>query len=441
MKIHLRMLGCRLNQAEIEAMARQLEAQGHHITDDPAEADQMIVNTCAVTQDATRSSRKLIRELHRAGENAAISVTGCYAQISPDEINVLPGVARVVDNAGKDSIVEAITGVPVEPFDHEPLGREIAPGALGRTRAFVKVQDGCDNACTFCVTTVARGEGRSRTPAEVIEEIRWLSANGYQEAVLTGVHLGSYGHDRGDRDGLLHLTRAILNETGIPRLRLSSLEPWDLSPGFFELWADDRLCRHLHLPLQSGCDATLRRMRRNTTQAEFRALVEAARAAIPGVSITTDVIVGFPGETDEEFASSAAFIEEMDFSGLHIFRYSPRPGTPAARMRGHVSAAAKKARSAELHALAATMEQRFAERFAGESLPVLWESVSAATTDGYVNVGYTDNYIRVRGVHQRVLSNHITAAHMETFDAENRMMRVQPTMPEAAFDEGNRIIL
>lgn len=441
MKIHLRMLGCRLNQAEIDAMARQLEAQGHHITDDPAEADQMIVNTCAVTQDATRSSRKLIRELHRAHENAAITVTGCYAQISPDEIDVLPGVARVVDNAGKDSIVETITGVPVEPFDHEPLGRETIPGALGRTRAFVKVQDGCDNACTFCVTTVARGEGRSRTPADVIEETRWLSANGYQEAVLTGVHLGSYGHDLGDADGLLHLTRAILNETGIARLRLSSLEPWDLSPDFFTLWADDRLCRHLHLPLQSGCDATLRRMRRNTTQAEFRALVEAARAAIPGLNITTDVIVGFPGETDEEFASSAAFIAEMDFAGLHIFRYSPRPDTPAARMRGHVSAAAKKARSAQLHALAATMEQRFAERFAGESLPVLWESVSGATTDGYVNVGYTDNYIRVRGVHQRVLSNHITAARMETFDSGSRMMRVQPTMPEAVLDDGDPIIL
>jgi threonylcarbamoyladenosine tRNA methylthiotransferase MtaB len=334
MRIHLRMLGCRLNQAEIDMMARQFQQQGHEIVDDPALADHIIVNTCAVTTVAAKDSRKLIRELHRANETAQLNVTGCYAQIAPDDIAVISGVNRVVGNLEKESLVEQITGAPPDPFDVEPISRDELPGAMGRTRAFVKVQDGCDNACTFCVTTIARGAGRSRSLHEVVDEIRYLHASGYQEAVLTGVHLGSYGHDLGNTDGLGHLVQAILADTDISRLRVSSLEPWDLSPDFFDLWQDSRLCRHLHLPLQSGCDATLKRMARRTTQAQFSQLVQAARERIPGVSITTDVIVGFPGETEDEFATSEAFIEQMAFSGLHVFRYNRRPGTAAARMRG-----------------------------------------------------------------------------------------------------------
>jgi threonylcarbamoyladenosine tRNA methylthiotransferase MtaB len=428
MRIHLRMLGCRLNQAEIDTLARQFQQQGHEIVADPALADRFVVNTCAVTQEATVSSRKLVRELHRANQDAEITVTGCYAHIAPDEIGVLPGVARVVDNLGKDTLVEQITGVPVETFDHEPISRELPIGALGRTRAFVKVQDGCDNSCTFCITTVARGKGRSRSIAEVLDEIHYLAEVGYQEIVLTGVHLGSYGHDLGNSDGLRHLVETILARTSIPRVRLSSLEPWDLSPEFFDLWQDPRLCRHLHLPLQSGCDATLRRMRRNTTRAEFRALVAAARARIPGLSITTDVIVGFPGETDDEFSASAAFVEEMDFAGLHVFRYSRRPGTPAARMKGHVSSEAKKQRSAHLRTLSAELERRFAERFQGQTLPVLWEQVIGSTGDGFVNVGYTDNYIRARAVHPRVLSNHITPARMGVYDQEQQQVIAEPLL-------------
>jgi threonylcarbamoyladenosine tRNA methylthiotransferase MtaB len=414
MKVHLRTLGCRLNQSEIDSMARQFQQQGHEIVDDPALAEWFVVNTCAVTNEATASSRQMIRELGRANPNGQITVTGCYAQISPDEIRVLPHVARVVDNQAKERLVELTTGVPVQPFDHEPLERDQdARGALGRTRAFIKVQDGCDNACTFCVTTVARGAGRSRSLAEVVDEIRYLHAAGYQEAVLTGVHLGSYGHDLGDEQGLVRLVRTVLNDTDIPRLRLSSLEPWDLSPEFFDLWQNPRLCRHLHLPLQSGCDSTLKRMLRRTNQRQFRALVQAARERVPGVSITTDVIVGFPGETDEEFAISEDFIREMAFAGLHVFRYSKRPGTAAARMRGHVSDAVKKQRSTRLRALADEMERQYAAQFAGAVLDVLWEQITGATEDGFVNVGYTDNYIKVRGVHPRVLTNMITPARMD----------------------------
>lgn len=429
MKVHLRMLGCRLNQAEIDAMARQLQGQGHEIVATPEEADEVIVNTCAVTQEATNGSRKLIREIHRANPTARTNVTGCYAQIAPDDIKGLPGVARVVDNAHKDTLVETLTGQPLPTFDREPIARDEAlPGAAGRTRAFVKVQDGCDNACTFCVTTVARGEGRSRRIDEVVQEIRWLHAAGFQEAVLTGVHLGSYGHDLGAHDGLLHLVQAILSDTDLPRLRLSSLEPWDLSPGFFNLWADRRLCRHLHLPLQSGCDATLRRMRRNTSQAGYRTLVAAARVAIPGLSVTTDVIVGFPGETEAEFANSRAFIEEMAFSRLHVFRYSRRPGTPAARMKHHISKADKRARSAALLAHSKAQEAAFARSQIGQTHSVLWEQVIGSTEAGFINVGYTDNYVRVRGVHPRPLTNLITQAVLTDFDAESGQAVCQPML-------------
>jgi len=427
MKVHLRTLGCRLNQSEIDTMARQFRQQGHEIVDDPAQAEWFVVNTCAVTNEATHSSRQLIRELNRANAGGQITVTGCYAQIAPSEIGVLPGVARVVDNMAKDNLVSTLTGVPLEPFDEEPLTRQEAiKGASGRTRAFIKVQDGCDNACTFCVTTIARGAGRSRPLAEILNEIRYLQGIGYQEAILTGVHLGSYGHDTGDPNGMVKLVRAILDETDIPRLRLSSLEPWDLSPEFFDLWENPRLCRHLHLPLQSGCDSTLKRMLRRTNQTQFSALMRAARERVPEMGVTTDVIVGFPGETDEEFAISEVFIAEMDFAGLHVFRYSKRPGTAAARMRNHLPESVKKERSAHLHALSEQMEIRFAERAAGQTLPVLWEHVGGATQDGFLNVGYTDNYIRVGCVHPRVLTNEITPARLVRY--ERRQMEVIPVM-------------
>jgi threonylcarbamoyladenosine tRNA methylthiotransferase MtaB len=417
MKIHLRTLGCRLNQSEIDSMARQFRTQGHEIVDDPALADQVIVNTCAVTQDATRASRHMIRDMNRTNPAAQITVTGCYAQISPSEIAVLPNVTRVIDNLAKDILVETITGQPVEPFDIEPISRGNNLAAYERTRAFIKVQDGCDNACTFCVTTIARGAGRSRPLPEVIREIQYLHASGYQEVVLTGVQLGSYGHDLGDANGLVNLVRAILAETDIPRVRLSSLEPWDLSADFFQLWENPRLCRHLHLPLQSGCDTTLKRMRRRTNQESYRALVLAARQNVPDMRLTTDVIVGFPGETDEEFQISESFIQQMDFAGLHVFRYSKRPGTAAARMRGHLDEAVKKVRSASLIIWAENAERRYAERFVGQTLPVLWEHVAGATEDGFINVGYTDNYIRVRAIHPRALTDHTTPARMERYEA------------------------
>jgi threonylcarbamoyladenosine tRNA methylthiotransferase MtaB len=435
MKVHVRHLGCRLNQSEIETMARQFAAQGHELVDDPASAEQIVVNTCAVTLDATRDSRKLIRQLHRASPDAQIAVTGCYAQIAPDEIAVLPGVRRVVGNLEKEALVPQITGQPLEPYDIEPIQRGEPPW-VGRTRAFIKAQDGCDNACTFCVTTIARGAGRSRQPDDLLREIRLMLAAGYREIVLTGVHLGSYGHDLGDQCGLYHLVQRILAETDAPRLRLSSLEPWDLTPDFFKLWRDSRLCPHLHLPLQSGCDATLRRMARRTTQRQFAALVAAARAHITDPCITSDVIVGFPGETDAEFAQSRAFVEAMDFAGLHVFRYSARPGTAAARMRGHVTEDVKRERSASFVTLSDVGERRYALRHIGALRPVLWEQVGGVSAEGFSNVGYTDNYIRVGCVHPRPLTNHITLVEIAGYDEHKRQARIALQSDELTAEVG-----
>lgn len=392
MKIHLDTIGCRLNQAEIERMAQQFRAEGHTLVSEPASADLVVVNTCAVTTEAAADSRQKIRQAARAGAGEII-VTGCWASLQPQQAAELPRVRLVVPNERKDRLVADVLGLPAEHFDLEPLAREALPGLRQRTRAFIKVQDGCDNACTFCITTVARGAGRSRPVSAVLADIRAAQQGGTQEVVLTGVHLGSWGHDFGDH--LTTLIRAILVETDIPRLRLSSLEPWDLNEDFFALWENPRLLPHLHLPLQSGSASVLRRMARKTTPASFRQLVQAARSTIPQVAITTDVIAGFPGETEAEFQETLDFVREIGFAGGHVFTYSVRPGTPAARMKNHLPAEVKKARSAQLRALFGELSESYRKAFLGQTLEVLWESTSELDEWGWQMEGLTGNYIRV----------------------------------------------
>ncbi|HLY25895.1 MAG TPA: tRNA (N(6)-L-threonylcarbamoyladenosine(37)-C(2))-methylthiotransferase MtaB [Aggregatilineales bacterium] len=426
MKVHLTNLGCRLNQAEIDNLARDFLQRGDEIVEASAKADLMVVNTCAVTREAERSSRQVIYRLHRANLGAQIAITGCYASLNTAEGAALPGVTHVVGNDVKDNLVSIVTGQAldkVEVYDAEPFEREKHPGIQGRTRAFVKVQDGCDRHCSFCVTRLARGKGRSRDLIEIVQEVQKLHSAGYQECVLTGVHLGSYGQDLGHSTGLYELVKALLNETDVPRIRLSSLEPWGLAPGFFRLWDSPRLCPHLHLPLQSGCDATLRRMIRRTSQREFRAVVESAREAIPDVAIATDVIVGFPGETDAEFAISRDFIEAMDFADMHVFRFSVRPGTAAARLLNPVNDSVKQWRSDKLQELSHAAHDRYARRFVGMSLPVLWEGVSGATEHGFVNAGFTPNHLRVQCVYGDVLTNNILLAHLLQYDTEQAIMQ------------------
>ncbi len=414
MKIHLHTIGCRLNQAEIETMARQFRAGGHELVTDAADADAIVLNTCAVTAEAARDARALTRRFHRANAAAEIVLTGCYATLAPETVAVLPGVGRVVGNGDKERLPLLLDpALPaVSEFDREPLARQAQPGSFGRTRAFVKVQDGCDNRCTFCVTTVARGAGRSRPLADVVAEVNAFAAAGYAEVVLTGVHLGSYGHDQGRPDGLSELVAALLADSDIPRVRLSSLEPWDIGPGFFDLWANPRLMPHLHLPLQAGSDRVLRRMARRTSRAGFRALAAAARAAIPDLNLSTDLIAGFPGETDDDFAATLAYVEEIDFARLHVFSYSPRPGTAAARMADQVPGPVKRERAARLIALGERLSEAFHSRFDGTTRPVLWEGVLGATPEGLRWAGHTDNYVRVAGVGPADLMRRITPAFL-----------------------------
>jgi threonylcarbamoyladenosine tRNA methylthiotransferase MtaB len=392
MKIYLDTIGCRLNQSEIESMARGFRAVGHEIVTSAQMADMAVVNTCAVTNEAAADSRGKIRQIARLGVNEIIA-TGCWATLQPQQANALPGVVRVVTNDRKDYLVADVLNLPQETFDLEPIVRKPLPGLHRRTRAFIKVQDGCDNHCTFCVTTIARGEGRSRSVAEVMLDIQSALAGGTKEIVLTGVHLGSWGQDFGKH--LRDLIKAILSETDVPRLRLSSLEPWDLNADFFSLWEDVRLMPHLHLPLQSGCESTLRRMARKTTPQSFRELVSAARDVMPDVAITTDFIAGFPGETDEEFAESLEFIKEMDFAGGHVFSYSPRPGTGAAKMKGQVKPELRKKRNHIVHDALAESAKSYRQKFVGQTTSVLWESVSEMGEWGWQMEGLTGNYLRV----------------------------------------------
>jgi threonylcarbamoyladenosine tRNA methylthiotransferase MtaB len=413
LNIYLDTIGCRLNQSEIETYARQFRAAGHALVASPAEADLVVVNTCAVTGQAAADSRQKLRQAARLGTGNIIA-TGCWATLSPAEAAALPRVQRVISNAAKDQLVADVMGVAADAIDLEPVEREPLPGAHLRTRAFLKVQDGCDNRCTFCITTLARGESRSRPVQEVLADVRLALKGGAQEVVLSGVHLGSWGQDFIQPGHLRRLIRAVLDETDTPRLRLSSLEPWDLDEAFFGLWENPRLCRHLHLPLQSGCAATLRRMARKTTPEAYTALVEAARRTIPGVAITTDVIAGFPGESDAEFAESLAFVRQMQFAAGHVFSYSARPGTAAAGMKPQVPHPLRKARNAALRAALDESAQAYQRLFVGQVLPVLWESAAALGPQGWEMSGLTDNYLRVRACAPQSLWNKITMVKIRT---------------------------
>jgi threonylcarbamoyladenosine tRNA methylthiotransferase MtaB len=417
MKIFLDSIGCRLNQSEIEKMGSQFRSAGHTVVDSPVDADIVVVNTCAVTAEAASDSRQKIRQASRSGQ-PEIVVTGCWSTLAPLEAAALPGVRRVVSNETKDHLVSEVLNIPEEVFDREPLAREPLPGLHLRTRAFIKVQDGCDNHCTFCVTRLARGIGRSRSIAEVIKDIRAALDGGTREIVLTGVHLGSWGQDFETPLHLRRLVEAILEQTGAPRLRLSSLEPWDLDEGFFTLWQNPRLCRHLHLPLQSGSLATLRHMARKTTPALFGQLVEMARAVSPDMAITTDIIVGFPGEGETEFAESLAFVQEMNFASGHVFSYSARPGTPAARYPNQVPGTLRKQRSAEMRAALAGSAMAYRARFIGSELPVLWEATDSFGPQGWRLQGLTDNYLRVEAQSSERLWNQISRVRLEQITAE-----------------------
>lgn len=429
MRVYLDSVGCRLNQAEIEAYARQFRQGGHSLVASPELADLVVINTCAVTAAAASDSRQKVRQAggktpaESPGKNGngaekkrpAVVVTGCWSTLRPREAAGLPGVLRVVPNATKDRLVADLLGAPLDEFEREPLQRIPIPGARLRTRAFIKVQDGCDNRCAFCVTALARGKSCSREAHEVIADIQYALTAGsmdstmaVKEAVLSGVHLGSWGQDLQPRQELGDLLALILKETDLPRLRLSSLEPWDLDGDFFELWQNPRLCRHLHLPLQSGCAHTLERMQRKTSPGAFAGLVQTARKMIPGLAVTTDIIVGFPGETEGEFEDSLRFVQQMEFAGGHVFSYSPRPGTSASRMPDQVQAEVRKQRSRWMREALEASAQAYRQQFVGQALPVLWESAVSLGPQGWELSGLTDNYLRVHAIAEEGMRNQVT---------------------------------
>jgi threonylcarbamoyladenosine tRNA methylthiotransferase MtaB len=390
LEIHLKTLGCRLNEAELETWARQFRQLGHRITADPDTADLLVINTCAVTEEAVRKSRRLIRRTHNNNPQAKLVVSGCYASLNPGETRDLSGVDLLIDNREKDQLPslvntqladETMPVIATEPGENLLFSR-------GRQRAFIKVQDGCRYQCTFCIVTRARGEERSRPVDEIITEIDELHSQGIREAVITGVHLGGYGSDL-DVD-LHELVTEILERTEIPRLRLGSLEPWDIPENFWELFHNPRLMPHLHLPLQSGTNSVLRRMARRCKTTDFSALVASARSHVPELNITTDIIVGFPGESDAEWQETLFYLENFDFGHIHIFAYSPRPDTRAAGLPNPVPESVKKKRSRELHALLDTMRLSQLEKQVGKRVPVLVENFSEGKY-----WGYTPNYFRI----------------------------------------------
>ncbi|MGB9791099.1 MAG: tRNA (N(6)-L-threonylcarbamoyladenosine(37)-C(2))-methylthiotransferase MtaB [Thermacetogeniaceae bacterium] len=395
-------LGCKVNQQETAAVEVLFRERGYEVVGFQGEADVYVINTCTVTHLADRKSRQMIRRAVGRNPDAVVAVMGCYAQINPEEVLSIPGVNVVVGTQDRGRVVElveaagrekakinAVRSIPPDAvFEQLPL-----PDNRSRTRAFLKIQDGCDQYCAYCIIPYARGPLRSLPPGAVRERVERLLALGYREIVLTGIHTSAYGRDLTGGVTLAGLLRDVSGIPGEFRLRLSSVEPADVTEELLEIMASSKkICRHLHIPLQSGDDEVLKRMGRPYTAEEYRALFDKACARIPGLAVTTDVMVGFPGETEEEFENTYRFISSLPFRDLHVFKYSPRPGTLAAAMPGQVPPEVKERRSNCLLALADQLARSFAERFVGSVMTVLVERRAAGK---HRWEGLTDNYLRV----------------------------------------------
>ena len=401
-------MGCKLNASDSDALARQFMAAGFRMAAPGQPADVYVLNTCTVTHLADREARRRLRLARRVNPRAVVVATGCYAE-RPDVSGCGADiVARRADRPCLPEMVMDALG------DAQPRG--VPPSAEGqrllRTRAMVKVQEGCDQVCAFCIVPRVRGRERCVPVEHVLAEVRARVAEGHREVVLTGTQIGSY-YDGASGARIEDLARRILAETAIPRLRISSVQPQDIRPGLIALWRDPRLCRHLHVPLQSGCDATLERMRRRYRTTLYAEAVARLREAVPDIAVTTDVMVGFPGETEAEFEASYGFCARMDFAMTHVFPYSARPGTTAAHLGGHVPDADRRARMARMLALARESARAYRARFLGRTEGVLWElrpEEPLRPAGAPVWSGVTDTYIRVAARSDVVLSNRIGPA-------------------------------
>jgi threonylcarbamoyladenosine tRNA methylthiotransferase MtaB len=396
--VALESLGCKLNQAEIEDLGRQLAEAGYRLVSADDKPDIYVLNTCTVTHVADRKSRHTLRLAHRRSPAARLIVIGCYAHRAPRELEQIDGVELVLRNESKADLVSILENNP-------RLGITVRQTALHsakssrRNRAFLKIQDGCRNYCAFCIVPYVRTREESIPAGRIIAEVKGRVAAGYQEVVLTGTEVGTYSRDGIKLAGLLE---RIIRETDIRRLRLSSLQPPEITGELIRLWRDPRLCPHFHLSLQSGSDTVLVRMKRRYTVADYRRAVNLIRTSVPDVAITTDVIVGFPGETDEEFRETLEFCREMRFSRVHVFPFSPRPGTAAANMPGQLSSTVKKGRSQQMLALARQNDIDYRQRFLGRIMPVLWERKNHDIWSGL-----TGNYIKVYAGNKNDLGNRL----------------------------------
>ncbi len=385
-------LGCKLNQAETQSLARELERAGCTIVDRPVPADGYLINTCTITHVADAKARRLVRMVKRLSPDAPVVVTGCYAERAGEALARETGADVVLGNADKQragaALLEALGGT-------RPLsaGRP-ARAAPGRTRAFVKIQEGCDDVCAFCIVPRVRGRERAIPIPEVVRAAQAREAAGALEIVLTGTQPGAYGRDRSDGTSAARLLEALLAETALPRIRYSSIQPQDVTPEFLAQWEDARLCRHFHLALQSGRDPVLRRMRRRYDTGAFLRALDWIRAAVPGAAVTTDVIAGFPQETEADFQRTLATCEEAAFADLHVFPYSSRPGTSAALLPDDVPPPVKRERVQTLLALAERSAARYRERLVGTVQPVLFEGRRAHNGRALWQ-GLTDTYVPV----------------------------------------------
>ena len=404
-KVALDTIGCKLNQAETELLARQLAEVGYQLVSPADEADIYILNTCTVTHTADSKSRHRLRLAHRRNPDALVVVTGCYAQRAPRELAQIEGVSLVLGNNEKAYLPLLLkeSGCMGSPVIIQE-GSTINHHAGFRTRALVKVQDGCNSFCAYCIVPLVRGREKSLPADQVVDEVRHRVAQGYREVVLTGVKIGAYDYDGVNLKGLLE---RLLNETGVERLRLSSLQPWEISSELIELWRDQRLCPHFHLSLQCGSNGVLSRMKRGYSVSDYEQSVSLIRTLLPEVAITTDVMVGFPGETEEEFEGSYDFCRRMEFARIHVFSFSPRHGTQAAQLPHQVDERVKKERSQKILALAGESAQDFSRRFLGRTLPVLFEQQSNGVWSGH-----TANYIKVYTKTTAALTNNLLPVNL-----------------------------
>ena len=399
-KIAFTTLGCKVNMYDTEAMMELFAQKGYEIVDFEEYADIYIINTCTVTNLGDKKSRQMVRRAKRLNPNSIVAATGCYAQVAPSEVEKIEGINIVIGTKDRSKVVEIVeeysefdkVKIVVSDIMDEHVFEKLSVTKLkGRTRAYLKIQEGCNRFCTYCIIPFARGPVRSRKPEEVIEEVKILAKNGFKEVVLTGIHVASYGVDLGDID-LMGIIKKVHEVEGIERIRFSSMEPNAVTDEFVsELKKLPKVCDHFHLSLQSGCNNTLKRMNRRYTAEEYEMAVERLRKSYPKVAVTTDIIVGFPGESEDDFEASCEFAKKVMLSKIHAFPYSPKKGTAAAKMKGQLSNDIKAARSKKMIEISSGLNREFLRKMYGECHKVLFEQ----RIEGNIYEGHTSNYVRV----------------------------------------------